>query len=378
MRDVDVMIVGAGPSGCAAAYDLAAGGLSVLLLDKQDFPRNKPCAGGLTIKTLQALRYPVTPVIQRVTNNMLVGLKLDKAQLFQAGGPVTAMTVRAELDDYCLRQCTTSGVAFQRIGPITSIKREATGWSLVTDQQTFQARWLIGADGANSRVRRLLMPKNHVTYAMAAEACIPVADPGLFEMEMDFHYVPKGYAWIFPKADHLNIGIYSLESVPKIKTRLIAYCSERLGTQLDPKQIIGHRIPVNGFRYRHQKDDVMLVGDAAGLADPLCGEGLYNAIRSGQIAARNVLDQVAGNTDSYAHGIGEITADLGSYHSYTRLFYRFPRLGYRLLCFPLVRYSLMKGFALGWTVGRILWRFPLLPFYRPPRTPLQPDRTADS
>src|SRR4051794_2789227 len=78
----DVIIVGAGPAGCAAAYDLAAAGLSVQLLDKKQFPRVKACAGALTMKTIRALRYSVLPVIRHICHDFQVGLRLERSNLF--------------------------------------------------------------------------------------------------------------------------------------------------------------------------------------------------------------------------------------------------------------------------------------------------------
>ena len=76
--DADVMVVGAGPAGCAAAYDLTANGIRVLLVDRTEFPRRKVCAGGLTIKTIRALRYSVDPVIQRTVRRLTVSCRIGR------------------------------------------------------------------------------------------------------------------------------------------------------------------------------------------------------------------------------------------------------------------------------------------------------------
>ena len=350
----DVLIVGAGPAGCAAAYDLTHKGLRVHLLDKADFPRVKPCAGGLTMKTLNALRYPVTPVIQRWCATMVAGLFCEKQ---------TAMTVRAEFDAFCLDQCLAAGVTFQRISPILDVRHANKDWVVITRDARYRGTYLIGADGANSRVRQLLYPNHPVRFGAAVETCLPVPDPEAFEMEMDFGYVDKGYAWIFPKRDHLNVGLYALYPVKGLKSRLREFCGERLKRSLG-QSVVGHRIPHHGFTFTHGADTVFLTGDAAGLIDPLLGEGIYNAIRSGQIAAAAIINMAAGKPNRYPRKILEIHRDIESYWLGTRAFYRYPRMGYRHLMFPPVRYCLMKGYALGWIIRRIKHRFPLLPFYR--------------
>src|SRR5579875_1385414 len=114
--DQDVIIVGAGPAGCAAAYDLARAGVRVLLLDKRSFPRHKACACGLTRKTLKALRYSVEPVIERACRDVVLqeagpaflqGRRVaDKSceVRVRMRNPFCAMAVRERFDDYCLRQ----------------------------------------------------------------------------------------------------------------------------------------------------------------------------------------------------------------------------------------------------------------------------------
>ena len=98
----DAIIVGAGPAGCAAAYDLASDGHSVLLVDKHEFPREKACGGGLTVKTLKSLRYSVAPVIRHVSHDLVVGYQTNREVAFPNPYPICAMVVRAEFDEYCL------------------------------------------------------------------------------------------------------------------------------------------------------------------------------------------------------------------------------------------------------------------------------------
>jgi len=358
----DVLIVGAGPSGAAASYDLAKKGFSVQLLDKADFPRMKPCAGGLTLKTLKTLRFSVAPIAQRVCNDFVAGYGLEKSHLFKSPSPIAVMTVRSQLDAFCLEQSLETGARFERIEPIQAITRENDIWTVTTGNKRFKGRWLIGADGANSRVRHLLFPQNHVKFAFAAEACLPHPEPNRFAMEMNFNFAGRGYAWIFPKKDHLNVGIYGLDPMRGVKALLTDYCRDRLKMVLDPKTIIGHRIPYMGHCFQHTPDNALLVGDAAGMADPLLGEGLYNAVRSGQIAASAIMEMAENGQDLYNLKIGEITSDLKSYWSLFRFFYNHPSWGYKLLCSPPARFLSMKTARLGWTIGRARKNLFSLPF----------------
>src|ERR1700757_250084 len=104
MKTWDAIIVGAGPAGCAAAYDLAAAGHEVLLLDKAEFPRQKACAGGLTLKAIKALRYSVEPVVRQKIARMRLERDAARTTTMSRRTPCCFMTVRQELDDFCFRK----------------------------------------------------------------------------------------------------------------------------------------------------------------------------------------------------------------------------------------------------------------------------------
>ena len=359
---VPVLIVGAGPAGCAAAYDLAAAGIQVMMIDKAEFPRLKPCAGGLTVKTVRALRYPVAPVVRRTCESMRISNDGRGQRLLRAGTPVVAMTVRSEFDQYCLEKTLAAGGSLRRVGSISALEKTADGWRLTTRELDIHCRFLIGADGANSRVRALAFPQNPVCFGMAAEAEVPCEKAGEIPMTFDFGAVDRGYGWVFPKGDHLNVGLYSLDQFP-IKERLREYCRTRLGVPLETR-IVGHRIPHGGHDLVPYRDNLMLVGDAAGLIDPLMGEGLYNAVRSGQIAAEAVIQTLEVGDNPFARTVGEVLDDIRWYRPHTDWFYGHLGMGYRLLTLPLVGKALMKGFALGWNVTTIRRRLWHLPFTR--------------
>src|SRR5579875_820022 len=153
----DAIIVGAGPAGTAAAYALAAGGAQVLLLAKSSFPRPKACAAGLTAKAIHALRYPIDPVVRRTLHS--IDLEHEQALTVSRRAPVCVMTVRSELDAFCLQQAVARGAAFRRIGTLAALE-ETPDHVTVTldDSEQLSARVVLGADGVHSRVRSLLGP----------------------------------------------------------------------------------------------------------------------------------------------------------------------------------------------------------------------------
>src|SRR5580700_3836794 len=209
MERWDAIIIGAGPAGCAAAYDLATAGRPVLLLDRVEFPRHKACAGGLTRKSLRALRYSVAPVVREMVSAIVVEKQCGESATLGSRNAVCAMTVRQELGQFCLQQTLGAGAAFARVGPIDGIEIDNDSVVVRTAEHDYRARFLIGADGVHSRVRQLLYGESPRWFwrGFALEARVyPINGDGS-ELIFDFAPVRKGYGWVFPKHDHLNVGL---------------------------------------------------------------------------------------------------------------------------------------------------------------------------
>lgn len=260
--DYDALILGAGPAGCSAAYDLVDAGKKVLLLDRRSFPRPKACACGLTEKTLVALRYSVESVIEQKCHNVVLqeagpafkqGRRTSKRGLLapiSLRRPFCAMAVRERFDEFCLEQTLGHGShgerpLLRRIDRVKGVREFGSHVELDVvmpegRQETFSAPVLVGADGSNGQSRRLAhsiavqrasgVPQNNfwaadtsnlttdpVWYrkAFALEACVPyTALPSLLpggddlrDFILDFSPILGGYGWIFPKGNHINIGL---------------------------------------------------------------------------------------------------------------------------------------------------------------------------
>jgi len=169
-------------------------------------------------------------------------------------------------------------------------------------------------------------------------------------MGFDFSRVAGGYGWVFPKAEHLNVGLYTMRSDVKITRQdLVDYSVRRIGRPV-PARITGSPLGMGGWRYRPGRGRVLLVGDAAGLVDPLLGEGLYHAIISGQKAASAILNAMNNGRDAcetYAKGLMPIQRDLLFALAASNAFYRLPGMGHLLLISPPARIALMTGFSQG-------------------------------
>lgn len=366
----DVIIVGAGPAGCAAAYDLAKHGYQVLLVDRYQFPRTKACGGGLSMKAVAALRYSIKPVIRKVCTRMVMGYELKKTTFFQGALPVNVMTVRSELDAYCLQQTMSVGAEFRIVSGIRAVTVLDQHVIVNTDDGDFHCRFLIGADGANSKIRRLTNGFPDCVLSFALETCLPVPSSRPVEMEFDFGCVKSGYGWVFPKGDHLNVGLYTNAPDVKInRQELAAYAQQKCG-MLPTGAVIGHHIGLGGRKYKPVSKRVFLIGDAAGLVDPLLGEGIYFAIRSGQIAAAAIEKEIRykGNAIlNFKKGIKTLQRDLSFCSLASFLFYRKLDHGYNVLKFPITRYALMRGYAMGVPFSVLTYMWWTFPFRKVPK-----------
>ncbi|MBV8672197.1 MAG: geranylgeranyl reductase family protein [Acidobacteriaceae bacterium] len=351
MKTWDAIIVGAGPAGCAAAYDLAVAGHEVLLIDKADFPRQKACAGGLTIKAARALRYSIEPVVRQKIASMRIERGEGRATIVRRHSPYCFMTVRQEFDDFCLRQTLSAGAQFQRIRAIEAITSESAGVTISADGERLHARFLVGADGVHSRVRQLTnMGAGWIWRGFAVEATVPVPNAAAHDLVFDFAAIRCGYGWVFPKADHLNIGLYSFAGGEAIdRARLSAYIRNRsIGSGAEC--IIGQHAAFGATQHKPAIGRIFLAGDAGGFVDPLTGEGIYFAIVSGQAAARAIERDFASGIsahEEFARATARIRTDLGIATSGAHWFYQNLDVGYRLLSVPVLHRFLLNGFADG-------------------------------
>jgi flavin-dependent dehydrogenase len=185
-------------------------------------------------------------------------------------------------------------------------------------------------------------------------------------MYFDFAAVPGGYGWVFPKGDHLNVGLYTQqEGVTFSKDDLRAYSHRILGTdRID--DIVGYPLGVGGEHFQQNWKRVFLVGDAAGGAERLLGEGIHNAIKTGQGAAEAVLASLRRGESgpaSFARRLGEVQRDLEACSTAANWFYQVAGLGYSALRFHPAKTALMRGFAAGKTFREILQTALFSPLY---------------
>ncbi len=325
MADYDVVIVGAGPAGATAAYWLGEAGKRVLVLDKERLPRYKPCGGGMARSVLEHFPFDLSPAVEREIGR--VSFRFRDGREVTAGLPGQRPIVMVMRDrfDYLILQHARADV---RDGEqVVSLRQDELGVEVATRSgETFRARYLIGADGANSRVARLAGLRRDKQMGMAIEVEVPI-DDGLLEEYADtalfiFGTPPFGYLWAFPKAEHLSVGIGAFEGQGSDVKDILREEMARLGIQVDGAQQHGHPLPIYLQHELLHQGRALLVGDAAGLMDPLMGEGVRHAVDSGHMAAEAILaDDLPGYTRRVHRGIG---ADFLWGLRWARAFYEHP------------------------------------------------------
>ncbi len=366
---VDVLIVGGGPAGSSAAYQLAQAGFQVLVIDREAFPRQKTCGGGLTPKTIKRLPFSLAPVIERRLNRLEVTQNLSKRHLLPESGLLCAMVQRHTFDAYLLEKALEQGATFEVAGDIVEIEQTPDAVLVAFKSgRILSSKWLIAADGAKSTVRRMLHPQKVVKQAFGLEGKTPLPK-GKHTISFDFFAVPWGYGWVFPKGDHANVGICTFNRTIKVsKNQLLDYCQAKLGHQ-QLTGIEGHPLGIGLGNGPKALGRVLFVGDAAGTVEPLLGEGIHNAILSGQMAAKALnsastpwLVRRLYDWNMRAHALEALSC-----FNMHALFYRMPRLGYWWLTRPFMLKGLAHGFTRGLPLDAIVRRVLLTGSVRQPK-----------
>ena len=317
----DIVVVGAGPAGSTAAKTLAEQGLSVLLIDKEKFPRDKPCGGGLPIRILNRFKYVKDRgLIESYSYGGFAHSSSLKYKVeLQRNEPIVAMILRKKFDYELVKLAIESGSVFideKSAKDIKILKDKAR--ILLNDGTNVESQIVIGADGVWSNIAKksgLNQSRKNVGICLFQE--YPMSSKTLdrfFGEKRLCHIHMKlqgiaGYGWVFPKKEHLNIGICEFKPVvnqSKGKTKLsevyknyinILKESEIIPDDLKMGRVKGGALPIFPLEKTYS-DRVILCGDAGGFINPVSGEGIYYAMSSGEIAARVITEALeAGETD---------------------------------------------------------------------------------
>jgi geranylgeranyl reductase family protein len=364
LKTFDVAVVGAGPAGGIAATLCARSGLKTVLVEKKKLPRFKSCAGGLTARCIRLLRDINCfneHWVQRTVNRLMIHYPQTSTSCeLNSHAPYLGSVNRPDFDMALVRLADEAGAEIRETEFFIAYQRKPDGQvGITTNQSDFSAKVLIGADGYHSRVRRQMM----------MEMGLAVSNPMMLGIECDilmdliknlspehchlFFNVGKGinYGWAFPKKHAFNVGLVlevpkSLKSMASVNPlhHLKLFLQEISGENIAWHRVAAAPIPLFGAsRYPLiQNNNVLLIGDAAGLVDAWTGEGIYFGVKSAVLAHQAIQKAFVNDNQiewlsSYAKLCHKfICRELSMSCRVSEMFKKFPSL-YDYLAYPKVR-----------------------------------------
>lgn len=280
MKKYDVIIIGAGPAGIAAAKTLKKAGINFCIIEKNKFPREKLCGGGLTHKSINLINY-LNISIENINTKKckevrIVSNKISKkTKLYNE----IIMVDRKEFDYNNVKQ-TTKNNLFEKENVI-NIKEHI----LITDKNEYEFKYIIFADGVNGYSRKMITNRKF-------GFCVEYNSDSIFdETIFDFSAIKDGYGWIFPKNDHTTIGVGKFVNKNDEYLNYLYIFAKKYNLKIDKAKIRGYHIPLYSkkvFKNSVIDDKFILVGDAASLVDRVSGEGIYYDLLSGIKAAESI------------------------------------------------------------------------------------------
>ncbi len=304
-RKFDVIVIGSGPAGSTCARYLAKAGFAVALVDREKFPRDKPCGGAFSYGLVEAfpyLRKSEPEIIKSISREGTIHSPNRRVAL--TGKVDLAMTLRSDFDKVLHEEAVEQG-AFPLTGKrVKSVQVSSDGVSaLGSDGTVIRGRVLVGADGASSVVARTLgfrraWPKRSITACQVVE--VPMKESSIADVygsERTYRFYANlneepGYGWVFPKRDSVNVGLGIVGEESKgLPAKFNGFVHMILKEGLlpanpDMSRLRGALVPTGGPSRRSYGERCVLVGDSCGMVNPLTGGGIAYSMRAARYAAR--------------------------------------------------------------------------------------------
>ena len=298
----DVVIAGAGPAGSTCARACAKAGIRTLLLERETFPRPKPCGGAVAQRSLALLGFPLPPdIIERECFGVRIHFR-DHVVEIRKDRPIAVMVSREQFDHCLADRAVAAGAVLRQNEPVQEVSVSGDRVEVRTERERYEARCVVGADGANSVVGRSVRPlftRNEIAAALVG--AVPAGDREIDDrlgglLDMHFGVARMGYGWIFPHRGYYGVGVMGRASEFENPLKVFSAFAASAGFAAPRPQ--GHTIPWGGYARPLIGPRMLLTGDAAGLADPFYGEGIYSAILSGTLAAQAIVEGIGGKKDT--------------------------------------------------------------------------------
>lgn len=334
-------MVGAGPGGSLAALRLAQLGREVCLLEKESFPRYKPCGGGIPPHGMRLLRdtgVNVDPYVESVCDRVRFLFDFEDPVDSDLSDAAVTMVNRADFDTALARQARERGAVLREEALVRDVDLTGDGCTVtLACGDTLHARFVVGADGASSRVARSLEIERGFDLGVALDAEVTV-DEETYRRErpratFNVNVVERGYGWIFPKNGYLALGVGGYDRSRPYPDLIDAFVDRSVGEEaVQECDLYGHPLPFFRESVPVTRGPVGLVGDAAGMVDSLSGEGIFYALKSGRLVAECIDEALRSNREDLANYQrrveGGIHRELGWSARLARVFFAFPRRCY--------------------------------------------------
>jgi len=298
----DLIIIGGGPSGSAAGRIAGKNGLKTLLIEKETFPRYKPCGGGLSEHAMSYLDFEIPEsMIERDIFGARVHFKGQVVEQHK-DSRIAVLITRSIFDNYLLEKAGETGIEIKMGEKVLEYQEKNDYVKVFTDNNTYKAKFIIIAEGAQGKLKYQIRRKDKKDeYAISVVAEIEADNESIdkyIHNAIDLHFgrFKHGYGWIFPHGKYFSVGIGALaKHLPHSKKAMLDFLNEN--NFHDDYKLHGHIIPTGGKKRRITSSRVVLSGDSAGFVDSFLGEGIAYAIRSGQIAAEVISKLILNDDD---------------------------------------------------------------------------------
>jgi len=303
----DVIVIGAGPAGSTASKAAADQGLKVLMLDKEVFPRDKACGGYLSFKTIKLLGedLPVSIIQRKIYGVRLYGQNdyfISKESLQMLG----CIVRRQDFDCYLVDKAVKAGVQFIDGCEVKGIKIDINNYcvEVYAGNQSYISKRAISAEGVNSFILRNIgyqRERRRWQYGFALAGSIECSPVCSDDKYVELYCIPflGGFGWVFPLRDTYNIGVGCWACLSHKLYDYYFDFAENILKNKNIKGIVskpqGSFIPVGGLLRNLGNDYIIAAGDSGGFVDAFSGEGIYYAIKSGQIAAGEIVKSLSDN-----------------------------------------------------------------------------------
>jgi geranylgeranyl reductase family protein len=350
----DVIISGCGPSGSLLGYLLAGSNINTLIIEKELFPREKICAGGLQHRALKLLPFDVWPSVERVIHGIHFTYRGKNHFFRRSENPIIYTVKRSNFDNLLAGYAGNAGCNILFGEKVCGYEAVENHVDVKTGRAVYKAKILVGADGIRGFVHNKILNGKKIKKIIGYE--LELKGSGRTDMDLsdsvllDFGGVRKGYCWLFPKKNSISAGMGAPSEIAG-KTRNYFYkflkehdpevnqsgCSQSGWRQSGMKKsgVMAQGIPIRSADTPFCGYRVLTIGDAASIGDGFTGEGLFNCFRSSYFAHSCIVDALGKSGfsfENYFERINrEIYSDINASLLFTRVFYGATRFFYKLL-----------------------------------------------